>query len=82
MITLDFSLSVAIFSSLALALVLGRWIIYTYHVDGEASFLQKKEDLIVCPYCTHLFFDYRKQKVKICPRCESYVETDETKTKE
>ena len=64
----------AIFSSLVLALVLGRWIIYTYHVDHEASFLQKKEDLIVCPYCTHLFFDYRKQKVKICPRCESYVE--------
>lgn len=77
MITLDFSFAIAFFTSVVLALVVGRWVIYTYNVSRETAFLQKKENLIVCPYCTHLFFDYQRQGVKICPKCESYVETKE-----
>ena len=81
MIPIDLSLFASIFTSALLLLVLGRWIIYTYSSSHSVIFESKKEDLIICPYCTHLFFDFEKEKVKVCPRCESYIAAEEPKEK-
>jgi len=79
MILIDFSLAVTIFICVVLALVFGRWIIYTYNNSDQMVLLEQKEELVICPYCTHIFFDYHKGKVKICPRCESYIALEEIK---
>ena len=72
MVPIDFFLAIAIYLFLAIGLVIGWWIFYTYREDDsmyiESRYLQE------CPYCSYLFFDYRESELKICPRCESYIE--------
>ena len=71
MITIDFAFAVAIFLFVAILLVIGWWIFYTYK-DEESMRIESK-NLQQCPYCTYLFFDYSADNFAICPRCESYI---------
>jgi len=74
MISLDFFVAIALYLFLILLLVFGRWIFYNYNENQSAGFESKY--LQQCPYCTYLFFDYEESKLKICPRCESYIATE------
>ncbi|MFA5060222.1 MAG: hypothetical protein WC676_06295 [Candidatus Omnitrophota bacterium] len=76
MISLDLSAAVAAYLFSVILLVIGIWIFYNYSTEkkgqGDAQYLQQ------CPFCTHVFFDYENSKVKICPRCESYIAAEDT----
>ena len=75
MIHIDFSLAITIYLFLTTVLAIGHWIFYTYN-DKDTQATQSKY-LEQCPYCTYLFFDYTDTKLKICPRCESYIAAEE-----
>lgn len=71
MITINFDIAVGLFFTIVLLLVIGSWIRYT--MDDERS-LKKSADLAQCPYCSFIFIDFSRKEIKVCPRCESYVE--------
>ena len=77
MIALDFTLAISLILSFALLLVFGLWIRYNFidnnKIDYQTNFFQQ------CPYCTHIFFDYRQSGVKICPKCKSLLGNNERK---
>lgn len=77
MIALDFYFAIAAYLSLAIVLVLGPWIFYTY--NDKDSMVIESQYLRQCPYCTHLFFDYDESKLTMCPRCESYIALEDVK---
>lgn len=68
-INLDFAISLVI--SIILILVIISWFRYTIKEDRS---LNQSKDVVQCPYCSYVFTDFLKQEIKICPRCESYIE--------
>ncbi len=73
MIKIDFSLAIGIYSLLIVLLVFGRWIFYNYISKDEGPVVLA-QNLRQCPYCTYIFFDYSRDPLAICPRCESLIE--------
>jgi len=69
-INLDFAISLVISSILLLVII--SWFRYTIK---EKSSLSQPGDVTQCPYCSYIFKDFLKKEIKICPRCESYIET-------
>ena len=80
MITVDIISAIAIYIFLIVGLVIGKWIFYNLSEDNGVY--ERSEFLEQCPYCTHLYFDYQRSGLKVCPRCQSYlsVETQERRT--
>jgi len=80
MIVIDFSQAIALFISFILVLVFGAWISYTY---ADKNTLYQTNYLQRCPYCTFIFFTYKKEELQTCPRCKSYIKIapDEEGTK-
>jgi hypothetical protein len=80
MIRIDFSVAIAGYLFLILLLVIGHWIFYNYyrssHLSNTSRYLKQ------CPYCTFLFFDYKKASMVTCPQCKSYITQDISRTKE
>ena len=54
-------------------LVIGNWIFYNYFREEEGDSKNETKYFQQCPYCTHLFFDYADEPLKICPNCKSYI---------
>ncbi len=73
MITIDFSTFIALFLSVTLLLVIGQWILYNRREEAEDK---KSKYIMRCPYCSHIFYNFKNKELKICPRCNSYVEKD------
>ena len=59
--------------SIFLLLVFILWIFYNYKDSGKLS--DNSENLAQCPYCTFVFFEYKKEALSVCPRCKSYINT-------
>jgi hypothetical protein len=76
MIKIEFVAAVSIFLSIILILVLGLWIFYTCNKDSQMAI--RSEIINHCPICTCVFYDYSQKKVKICPNCKSYIDSEET----
>ncbi len=74
MITINFSIAIAIFLSILLILVIGRWIMYN---KREEENFKKSEYVVQCPYCSYIFYDFQKKDIEACPRCKSYIEKDD-----
>jgi len=72
MIAIDFYIAIAIFLSASTALVIGRWIFY--NCSGDGSLIIETKNFYECPICVYTFFSYEDTDLKICPRCESYIE--------
>lgn len=75
MIKIDFSLAIGIFSLLMVLLVFGRWIFYNCINRGGESAVSA-QNLRQCPYCTYIFFDYSRDPLAVCPRCESLIDAE------
>ena len=73
MIQIDFFLAIALYLFLTIGLVIGYWVFY--NDSDEDSMTIEARHLQECPYCAYLFFDYEESVLKICPRCESYIDT-------
>ncbi len=71
MISVDAAWAVSSYIFFGLALVIGKWIFY--NSNGDKEIFERSEFLEQCPYCTHLFFDYQRSHLKVCPRCQSYL---------
>ena len=71
MIHIDFALAVAGFLCFFIALVFSLWLFYTNFDSNKTEIL---ENLHQCPYCTYVFFVYKKSTVYVCPRCKSFIE--------
>src|SRR3989338_5397067 len=71
MIRIDFSWAISIYTFLMISLVIGHWVFYTFFrekdVFDDTKFFQE------CPYCTHIFFSYEENGLKMCPKCQSYI---------
>ena len=78
MIKIDFSIAIAIYLTLNLMLVIGFWLFYT--CNREKQFGQEFKFLHQCTYCTYVFLDYSDSKIKICPKCRSYIIFEETES--
>jgi len=70
MISVDFSLAVALY------LILGIGIIVLFWVVGRKS---KSRDLSLdpkfiwfCTVCTYTYINTKEEKISVCPRCGSY----------
>ena len=74
MIHIDLDIGIALYLFLTVSLVLMMWMSYNYSKDKPLTNQQK--DLEQCPFCTFVFFDYKKLNVKICPNCKSYITGD------
>jgi NADH:ubiquinone oxidoreductase subunit 5 (subunit L)/multisubunit Na+/H+ antiporter MnhA subunit len=71
MIIIDFDIAISLLLSIALLLVIGLWFRYT---KSEKNETRKSNYFAQCPYCSYVFFDFDKKKIKICPQCQSYIE--------
>jgi hypothetical protein len=71
MIAINLDLAISLSLTLILLLVIGSWLRYTIKEDSS---LKETGDLTQCPYCSYVFIDFLKKEIKICPRCESYIE--------
>ena len=80
MIKLDFSTGIAIYITIILILVFGRWIFYT--LSGNQCNLNDSKYIWQCPYCTYVFFGYMDKDTQNCPRCKSYISTDDMDKRE
>jgi hypothetical protein len=72
MIIWDFSVITALTMILALGVVLGVWISYTFSKDPVGP-LAGGEFFRQCGFCSYLYLDYLKKNIGRCPRCGSYV---------
>ena len=75
MIHIDLFFTIATFLFVTILLVIGHWIFYTYKEEQPST--NEVKNLLQCPYCTYLFFDYEESVLRICPRCESYITVSE-----
>ena len=75
MILLSADWAIASYIFLILLLVIGKWIFY--NLSEEKEVFQRAEFLQQCPFCIHLFFDYQPSRLKVCPRCQSYLSVEE-----
>ncbi len=75
MIEISVSWAVAVFLSVPITLVLGVWIFYNCR-DEEPT--DNTEFLTRCQYCGHMFFNYRRSEIIVCPLCKSYLSADLT----
>jgi len=71
MIALDLISAASLLLSFFLFLVFSLWIRYNFIKDKKADYgIGSFEQ---CPYCTHIFFDYLKDTVRVCPKCKSLL---------
>ena len=72
MIKINFLIFMSCLLSFCLLLVVGHWMVYNYFKSpkgmGDAKYLQQ------CPFCSYLFFHHTAGALKVCPRCQSYLE--------
>ena len=77
MIPIDTVWAISLYIFFGLALVIGKWM--SYNCNGDKEIFERSEFLQQCPYCTHLYFDYQRSPLKVCPRCQSYLSVDPEK---
>ncbi len=72
---IDLYSAIALYLIVTVVLVMAGWIFYNW--GTEKPLAEQQQFLAQCPYCTFVFFDYKKSNIKICPNCKSYI-TQET----
>ena len=73
MIRIDFFWAISVYIFLMISLVIGHWIFLTFRKEkdifNDVKFFQE------CPYCKYMFFSYQEGDLKLCPKCQSYINT-------
>lgn len=70
MIKINIVTAISIYLCFSLSIVFILWIFYNYRKSGMFN---KTDYLQQCPYCTFIFFNYKKTDIQICPQCKSYL---------
>lgn len=71
MIRLEWTTAITTGIFIFLFLVFVSWIFYNFKRPLDPS--TKTDDLLQCPICSMVIFDYRKSGFLICPHCHSLV---------
>jgi len=72
MIKIDIYYSIAILLSITVSVFFMRWMTVTRDTQKTKDTFSFR-NLIQCPFCSYLFFNYDKEEIKTCPRCQSYL---------
>ncbi len=70
MISLDFSLAIALYTLLFLSITLLFWLFARKQKDKDLSL--DPRFIWFCSVCTYTFVNTKEDKISICPRCGSY----------
>jgi len=70
MISIDFSLAVALYTLIFLGTALGVWIL-NRQARGRDLTLDPKF-IWFCSVCTYTYINTREESISVCPRCGSY----------
>lgn len=70
MISIDFSLAVALYFALFISFVLASWFSSRKEKDRDLSLDPKF--IWHCCVCTYTYVNTREEKISTCPRCGSY----------
>ncbi len=76
MIKIELGLAIALFFVFTLSLVLAKWIFYNCNASSKT--FADRENLMQCPYCSHVFWDNAKDGIRTCPRCHSLIDSDDS----
>ena len=80
MITLDFDTAIAIFLSSCILVVFAGWIIYTLTEKGTPR-QGDLDQLVQCPFCSYMFYNYSPKDLVACPQCHSYIKQEPSQEK-
>ncbi|OGX45176.1 MAG: hypothetical protein A3G38_04710 [Omnitrophica WOR_2 bacterium RIFCSPLOWO2_12_FULL_51_8] len=70
MISIDFSLTVALFTAVSLGALLVIWVFSRKQKDKELSL--NPAFIWFCSVCTYNYVNTKEDKISVCPRCGSY----------
>jgi ribosomal protein S27AE len=70
MISLNFSLAVALYMAIVLGLFLSLWLFQAKHKDKDL-FLDQRF-IWFCSVCTYTYINTKEDAISLCPRCGSY----------
>ncbi|MFH1457886.1 MAG: hypothetical protein ABIG31_01810 [Candidatus Omnitrophota bacterium] len=70
MISIDFSLAIALFNFVFLALLLAFWIFSKKQKDKDLSLNPKF--IWFCSICTYTYVNTKEDVISTCPRCGNY----------
>jgi hypothetical protein len=70
MISIDFSLAVALYVLIFISLILTIWLFSKKEKDKDLSLDRKF--IWYCSVCTYTYIDTKEETISICPRCGSY----------
>ena len=74
MIRLGLSEAVAVYLFIIISVLFVVWGWALFRNRKPADHLNATEFVRRCPYCGHVFLDYRKLELIVCPVCSSYFE--------
>lgn len=70
MINLDFSLAVALFNTIFLALLLIFWVFGRKQKDKDLTLDPKH--IWFCSICAYTYINTKEDVISVCPRCGNY----------
>jgi hypothetical protein len=70
MITIDFSIAIALFALLFIVIILALWFISRKDKDKDISLDQRF--IWFCSICTYTYVNTKEDTFSTCPRCGSY----------
>ncbi len=73
MIQVDIVLAITILLSSSLVVVFLLWMFYNFRGGKDKGISDTSDQVQQCPYCTHVFVNYKQKDVLMCPRCKSYI---------
>ena len=73
MIQVDIVLAITVLLSFSLAVVFVLWMFYNSRGGKDNGMSDSSDQVQQCPYCTHVFVNYKPKDVLMCPKCKSYI---------
>ncbi|MFA5144974.1 MAG: hypothetical protein WC723_03095 [Candidatus Omnitrophota bacterium] len=71
MINIDFSLAIALYTSILLSAVLIAWIFAKKYRDKDLTLDPKF--IWFCSVCAYTYINTKEDVISVCPRCGSYT---------
>lgn len=73
MLKIDITVLISFLLSVLTIFLLGLWLFQNKKRERKDAIFNDINYLQQCPYCTHIFSLYKKEKVYQCPECKSYI---------
>jgi len=74
MIRIGLAEAIAGYFFVLIAVALVVWLAASFRREKKRSGVNPTRLVRRCPYCAHVFLDYRETALIVCPVCQSYFE--------